>query len=525
MNDHASGRVPPEPRGSSYDVIVVGAGLGGLTAAALLAKAGRSVLVAEQGAAVGGYAQPFQRGPYVFDAAVHFTAQAAPGQILDLLLAALGVRDQVELIPTGAVYHASFPGLDFTAPIGQTPFIEAHARVFPHEADGIRGFVELAARVTQESQDIGAGDVSLQNLDETAHRFPTLFRFRSATFEEALDEHVVDPRARALLGASWPYAGPVPSRLSFLTWAAMLMSVLEDGPLHSRGSFGRLTEAFLTALERAGGEVLLEALVERIRVEDGHVAGITLAGGVDVDAPVIVSNADATATFQQLVGVEHLPGGLLKRLERLTTSHSAVVAYTATTLDLAERHVGHETFLHDGWDHDEIGSAITRGELGGLWMTIPTLVDDTLAPPGEHIVILTSHMPYDIGEPWSDARDRYRELLLDRIERALPGFRDAMTFCEIATPETLRRYALNRDGAIYGWENTPRQATTQRPAPVTPVQGLYLAGHWTQPGTSSLRAMYSGFRAASIVLGFDNPGEFIGSLMASAAAGAPPPAA
>lgn len=480
------------------------------------------MLVAEQGAGVGGYAQPFRRGPYVFDAAVHITAQGGPGQILDILLTALGVRDEVDLIVTGAVYHARFPGLEFTAPIGLTPFVEAHARVFPHEADGIRGFIELAARLTEESQAIG-GNVSWRNLDEAVDRFPTLFRFRGATVAEALDEHVADPRARALLSASWPYAGPVPSKLSFLTWSAMLMAMLEDGPLHSRGSFGRLTEAFLTALERAGGEVVLQATVERIRVADGRVAGITLAGGIDVDAPVVVSNADATATFEQLVGAEHLPAGLLKRLERLTLSHSAVVAYTATTLDLTRLDVGHETFLHDLWDHDEIGRGVERGELGGLWMTIPTLVDDTLAPPGEHIVILTSHMPYDIGEPWSGARDRYRELLLDRIERALPGFREEMTFCEIATPETLRRYARNRDGAIYGWENTPRQATTQRPAPITPVKGLYLAGHWTQPGTSSLRAMYSGFQAASIVLGFDDPGEFIGSLMASAGGGAPPP--
>ena len=489
-----------EPARDSYDTVVIGAGLGGLASAALLAKAGRAVLVVERGDAPGGYAHSFTRGPYRFDPAVHFTVQAAEDGLLDLLLRVLGVRERCMLMPHGSVYAARFPGLGVRLPAGREPFIAAHAGHFPHEADGIRAFVDLAAELTEQSQEVGA-NVSLRQLDAASAEYPTLFRWRRATLGEALDEHLRDPRLKALLAASWPYAGLPPSRLSFLTWAAMLMAMIDDGPFQVRGGCQQLADAFVEALEEHGGELVLGCAVERIEVTGGRATGAVLAGGRPIAARTVVANADARQTFEQLVGPEHLPAGFVRRLGRLEPALSACIAFAATSLDMREHALGHETFLHRSWDHEATYRAVLGGGLGGMWVTVPTLFDPSLAPPGEHIVIATSHMPYDLGAPWRELRDRYGELLLGELEHEFPGFRDHLRHFEVGTPQTLQRYASNDRGAMYGWANTPSQATSQRLSHRTPIAGLVLAGHWAQPGSGSLRAIYSGVHAAQHVLG------------------------
>jgi prolycopene isomerase len=121
-------------------------------------------------------------------------------------------------------------------------------------------------------------------------------------------------------------------------------------------------------------------------------------------------------------------------------------------------------------------------------------------------------MPYDIGEPWEQAKPRYMELMLQAAERLLPGYRDALTFADCATPATFQRYTLSEQGAAYGWENTPDQTVPKRLDYRTPVEGLFLTGHWTHPGTGSIRCLLSGAQTAAAIEGREHPVELLGSL-------------
>jgi phytoene dehydrogenase-like protein len=113
--------------------------------------------------------------------------------------------------------------------------------------------------------------------------------------------------------------------------------------------------------------------------------------------------------------------------------------------------------------------------------------------------ILLAFAPYEIDKPWPEARDQYTEGLLEATDRAYPGFREGLTFCESAPPTSLERFTLNRGGAIYGWDNTPDQIGKQ-PSQQTPIDGLFLAGQWTAPGSGFVRAVLSGARTAQLAL-------------------------
>jgi len=138
-----------EPTSDAYDVVVVGGGLGGLSAGAALAKLGRHVLVVERQDGPGGYAHAFRRNGYVFDPAIHYTSQGNEGELLDVYLKLLGVRNRLNFITSKLEYGVEFPGVRVVNPVGIEPFIEENAKQFPDDADGIRKFFQLCVDVTR----------------------------------------------------------------------------------------------------------------------------------------------------------------------------------------------------------------------------------------------------------------------------------------------------------------------------------------------------------------------------------------
>jgi phytoene dehydrogenase-like protein len=188
------------------------------------------------------------------------------------------------------------------------------------------------------------------------------------------------------------------------------------------------------------------------------------------------------------------------------------VLFSAAKLDPAAHGLSHEHFVYPGVDHDADFDGVLQGKLGGTWFSLPSMHDSSLAPEGEHVIVFSSLMAYDIGEPWEQAKPRYTELMMEAVERTLPGYRDALTFADAATPATFQRYTLAEQGAAYGWENTPDQTVPKRLDYRTPVDGLFLAGHWTHPGTGSIRCLLSGAQTAAAIEGREHPVALLAAL-------------
>jgi phytoene desaturase len=488
------------PSRESYDVAVVGAGVGGLSAAALLAKAGKSVLVVERHNKVGGCAHGFDRDGYFFDVGVHLAAGA--WGLLDTLLRYLGASDRCRLIAIDPFYRAQFPELLLDAPIDSEGFIEVHARHFPEDAAGIRALMNASKGLVDEMFRISA-DPSPLELALVPLRFRGIFKHRNATLGEMLDRHLSDPRAKGAFSALWTYAGTPPSRISFLTWTMTLLSYLDHGAYYCEGGFQQIPDALAASVENDGGDVVLENGAAEILVDGQHARGIKLAGGEKIIAPIVISNAPARETFGKLIPATQLPRKVVKQLERLEPSLSAYILYIATDLDVAATGVPHETMVYRSWDQDQIWRDCVAGRPGGTIVTIPTLADPSLAPPGGHVVSVMSLLSYEAAARWNEQEEQeYVDHLLADAEVVCPGLSGRILRIERGSPRAIERFTGNPNGAIYGWDNTPKQSGPGRPGHRTAIDGLYLSGHWSAPAGGVVGVMTSGAQTTQQILGF-----------------------
>lgn len=492
-----------ESNATRYDVVVIGAGVGGLSAAAKLANDGQRVLVVERHDRPGGYAHAFKRKRYQFDSAVHLIGGGGDG-LIGRMLRELDVEERCELLRVDPFYTGIFPGFRIDAPLGARDFLAAHSDAFPGEKEGLQTWFESCRAIRDETDRataLGAasGSSAIGTVIEHARDFPMLVRHRRSTLSDVLDAHIEDDRAKAVLATLWPYLGLPPSKLSFHYFAMMLMSYVEGGAWYCRGSFQKLADALVYAIKRDGGEVLLKSTVRRIRIEGGRVAGVLLENGQSIDARAVISGADALQTFEELVGYQHLPVGTPESLETLEPSLSAFIVYGATTLDLRAAGAGHEMFIYDTWDHDEDYASALAGETRRIGFTVPTLADPSLGPDGEDLFMITVLLPHTLVRSWRDEKELRCNRLIDIADAAFPGLREHLTFVEAATPRTLERYTRNSGGAMYGWSAAPGQVGPSRLPPATSIDGLHLAGHWTQPGPGVYGAIASGLAAARAI--------------------------
>jgi prolycopene isomerase len=287
-------------------------------------------------------------------------------------------------------------------------------------------------------------------------------------------------------------------------WATAMASYIEDGAYYCRGSFQRLADALADRLTAAGGELLLSTSVTRIVATDRRVRGVVLSTDQHVGAPVVLSAIDPRDTFGALLNRDQVPDRYARRLQHLDPSMSVLAQYLATDLDLRALGARHEMEVFAAWDLDQVFADGQQGRVRWVTVLVPPLTDPSLAPAGEHIVIIKAIAPRRADGSSSTDDSGLAEPMLELAERALPGLRRHVTYA-VGTTDEQRSIPVHRLGPIYGWAASPAQAGVRRLPHRTPIRGLHLVGHWTQPGHAIFGVVQSGVQAARLVLGAAAP--------------------
>ncbi len=507
-----------EPVTTKYDAIVIGAGLGGLSAATMLAHNGLSVLLLERHNVPGGYATSFVRGRYEFEIALHELSGIGPPEHRGAVyryLEYLEMADKVEFLHVSNLYRSIFPDLDVTLPTGRGPFEAKLCETFPHEAQGIHRFLDRVfnfgrdfSRIVRRRGQVNPATMPL--------RFPHFFRYLPVTWGQVLNRDVKDPRARAVLSQYWGYVGMPPSKISFMYFASTLAAYVRRGAAFPKGRSQALSSGFLSRFEELGGEARMNCGVERIITANGRVSGVITDEGEEIQADWVISNADPITTCRELIGQDKIPSRFFAKLQSSEVAPSTVNVYLGVARSPEELgFTEHEIFLSQDYDFDRHYEMMrapllppSQGGLEGvpaLAITCYNVVYPEISPPGTSIVVLTALM---YGEPWYSVppseyvavKNRIAGGMIRMAERVAPDIRAYAEVVEVSTPLTNMRYAGAIGGSIYGFNQPPRDNMVWRMAHRGPLDRLYFVGAWTQPGGGFEPSIMSGQMAGGAIV-------------------------
>ena len=494
----------------AYDAVVVGAGVGGLVCANLLARGGLRVLLVEQHYMVGGYCSTFRRAGYTFDAATHFYPLLGnPRTITGGLLQDLGLRQRwVKMNP---VDHFHFPdGTSFRVPADFDTYLARLKAECPEESRALDEFFSTVR------------EVYMHGLLEYFRWRPTerLDAFRQTTVREALDRHFRSPKLKLMLTADCSHWGSKPSDTSFV-FDSMLRLSYFLGNYYPEGGSQAFADELAQRFEERGGHILMSSNVRRVVVRGGEARGVEIETGprrarrsVTVRAGVVVSNADLLLTLERMVGAEHVGPSKLEAFKSLRPTRACFITHIGLKGMPTETLREAEGYHWTSWDSDDVPTA-------SLKIFVPTLFDPSLAPPGGHIVITQklAEPEFDSVNDWAAHKAEAERRVLARLEEIMPGFGGKVSVCLSASALTSQRYTSNHRGAMLGWEMSPDQLGAQRPAPDGLVKNLYFVGHWTQPGGGITPVIVSAMRVAQSITGRagDRPAQTDAALVADAA--------
>lgn len=485
--------------GPTDKVVIVGAGLGGLSAALRLAGAGREVTIIERESVPGGRNGLLVDQGYRFDTGP--TVLTMPSLIEDAL-ACVGEKlsDWLELLPLRPLYRAFYHDGSQLDVFPDTAEMEAEiARVIsPNEAMGYRKYVDFVTKLYKyEMNDFIDRNIDspLQLLTPNLARLVAIGGFRRLA--PKVSQYLKDPRTQKVYSFQAMYAGVSPQQaLAIYAVIAYMDSV--NGVFFPKGGMHAVPRALAGAAEKHGVKIRYSTTIESVATQNGRATGVVTTDGEHIPADVVVLNPDLPIAYRELLNKEPFD------IKRLNYSPSCVVMLVGS--NKRYDHIAHHN-IHFGqsWDgvFDELITKKTFMSDPSLLVTVPTYDDPTLAPAGKssyYVLFPTPNLNSAID--WQRERSRYRDEMLSVLHaRGYTNFGEGIEVEHLTTPVEWRAQGMEA-GAPFASAHTFFQTGPFRPRNLARgVENVVFTGSGTQPGVGVPMVLISGKLAAERITG------------------------
>lgn len=499
-----------------FDAIIIGSGVGGLATAICLARAGQKVLVLEQHYVPGGWSHSFTLNGQRFSPGVHYVGLIEHGDSINELYCGLGIANDMVFFRMNpkAYEHCLINNETIDLPAGIENLKKALSTRFPKEEKNINEYVSLVEKVSYELQLMPKLKGWWQKIT-VPFRTKHFGKFALFPLKKVIGWHVKDPLLKTVLNIQCGDHGLPPSRACFPVHCSV-MSHYFNGGFYPMGGGGGIVKAMTNGVKRNGGEVRVKQSVEKILIENNKAIGVQLKDGKKILAETIVSNADPSITYLDLIGKEYLSKKLIKKLAKTKYSVTSLILFLTLDMDVTQFGIdsGNIWMLKDedmdAHFEDLMVNDITKGDdFPALFISCTTTKDPVSFNGRYHNFEIVTFISYDNipnfdgedyhSESYTNFKEKVTAKLLNSMEKIIPGAKQHIVQAELGTPKTNQFYVNSTNGSVYGTEKTLSQVGPFAFKNKSEIENLYLCGASTlSHGVGG--ATHSGVGTAALIL-------------------------
>jgi len=475
---------------NNYDVIIIGGGLGGLTAGAKLSKEGKRVLLIEQHAIAGGCATTFSHKEFRIEVGLHEMDGFKAGNFKQKIFAELDVFSHVKFCEAPHFYRVVLPGRDImiSHDIGAARALLISE--FPHEEPGLNTYFSRMENFRKYRSENEAEH----------HESVGLY----------LDRIITDETLKLILLGNMMAFSDDPYKLSMDYYAQAQGAYYQSGGIFIEGGSQVLSDYLAGYIVAHGGTVLLRHLAEEILVDSGRCTGVSFQSLKDGSRHMVNSHQVIVNASLPQVANKLLPSALGSKIQEATHDREPGPSLYTMYLcfDRPLRDIGNRCyctcFYGTGVQSPKDIGPNSRGafENKTFVLTDYSHIESGLAPEGKSVAALVAEDYLSYWDRMDQAayerrKEEIARSFLSQLEQRIPGLNRHLVWHGAATARTIKRYTLNTDGAVYGFAQLPGPRSKQR---ISPADNLFIASAWDKFGGGFSGAIYSGYFAAMDLL-------------------------
>jgi prolycopene isomerase len=493
---------------ANYDAIIIGSGIGGLVTASQLAAKGAKVLVLEKYIIPGGSGGSFKRKGYTFDVGASMIFGFGDKGYTNLLTRALkDVNEKCETIPDPVQLEYHLPN-NFSISVDKNydQFIGKLSASFPKEKEGIKRFYDTCSNVFK-----CLDSMPLLSIEDPSYLFKVFFksplsclglaRWLPVNAGDVARKFIKDPELLKFIDIECFCWSVMPALKTPMINAGMVFTDRHAGGInYPKGGVGTIAEKLVSGMEKLGSKIRYKANVTEILLKDEKAVGVKLSNGEKIYSNIIVSNSTRWDTFglndkkKGLIAIKNVPKSEFKWSETYKPSPSFVSIHLGVEKKLISNNFNCHHIIVENWDELEC-------EKGVVFVSIPTLLDSSLAPEGKHIVhaFTPSSMSEWEGlsrEEYLQKKEQYFSFIVEKISTIIPNLGENIDHKEIGTPKTHKKFLGRYEGSYGPIPNKKLLGLLPMPFNTTKIQNLYCVGDSCFPGQGLNAVAFSGYACA-----------------------------
>lgn len=486
------------------DVIIIGGGLGGLSAGAYLSQNGIDVTLIESQPHVGGYAIAFKRDEFIFDVALHAIPGCSPGQPFHELLSELNVAKELTFKKLKSAFNIYLGDYNFVIPNSLTEFFSMLHEKFPNDKKGLdqlksylNKYASLYYNVVERQSN------TLEIVTRFIPKIPDFLKNSQLSTDNFLNQYIKNKKLKALLYQAAVFFGEPMSEFPAINFIIMFYLLFKSGMYTIEGGGQALTNTLENKMLENNARILCGRKVNSIKITKKLATSVILDDGSQISSKVVISNVNTLELVKTLIKPELLPASYTESLNQLKPSLAILQMHLGLNCPIQK--IGVKHYLNIFFPDENIDKSIKKQNNARI------IEGYSIIAPGINYPDCTSSINRTLsivggvsGQSWIGlSTNKYRNLkkevtdkILELIENRFPNIRSNIKTIDLATPHTFNRYTQNPFGAILGFRAERGNHRILLKTGRFPIKNLYLANAWTNRLGGFMQTVKSGIIAA-----------------------------